>query len=620
MAYERLNLKSGDPWKASDVEHIEDGIESKQDVLWGDLSGMIDFEEGTLSKDGDKVIETNRSDRARTGYIDIDSFVSVSLSDTTYSMWIFYCDSDKNAILLDLSNNIKSITSKTIKETYPTCQYVRFIVYSGSSSSGTIVDPIDIKKKFYTHVNILDSVPNIMVSVNNQTTELSQLKSIVQSKLFGPQKGIVFEQGGWNGATGALNTNTNRIHSDIFSTSAIINASCNEGYAFWYMTFDAQHNVLKNDTGVNYKGYTNIDFKWASAEKYVRFAIVNGKSNTANISPTEDTGFTLLVDTLQDVITEEVEKVTDGLSTNRHIGALGLPAYMLGDWTFSDATWVDDRYLGFSSSATDDLETTDPGYFWVYSFDNGLDKGYTSRIRFYHKWGHVNTIDYSPVNDCLIMGNGSGDYTLPGKIFIFPNFKEMLNSEAHRSSNDPWTLENSNAIVIDCTEYNLGTKFNVMWGEINGKKHNIAYLVTAKMGSSTSAPDGGDNGTIRRLLLGVGSTSLEYGQFNESASEGEFNGTFKIMGTWTQEGTKYANCNQGSCFYRGEIYSAVGHDGLWLWKMRLGDNGKISYDEWKQYAYDDNGQALNTNVTSCCIRDGYLYIGAMNMGTNAFKL
>lgn len=621
MAYERLDktYKDGAIWDGAAVTRIDDAIESKQDVMYDEMQGLVAFEEGTLSLVNSTTIqETSRTDRTRSEYVDLSTFTSATISGV-YKFWIVLYDSDKNYLSIDITTHRSSITIEEIKEISENSAYIRFIGFNGSSLSSN-VNPVEIQSSFSVYVNVLNNVPNIMETVNDTNREVLSLKSIVTSKLFGEQTDIPFYQGGWNGSTGELNTSTSRIHTDLFNTSSVASASCDSGYAIWYMTFDATYNVVQNNTGTSYKGYTNIDFTFASNEKYVRFVVINGKNNSTAITPTEDTGFTLLVDTLQEVITEEVVKATDGLSSNRHIGALGVPDYQLLTSQFSDGTWVGDEYLGFSSTSSDDLETTDPSTIWVYRFANGLDKGYTSSTRYYHKFGHCNTVDYSPINDCLIMGNGSGSYTLEGKIFIFPNFSSIITSDAHQTADDPLTLENTNAIVIDCTGYGLGTKFNVMWGEVNGaNKHNIAYLATARLGASTSAPDGGDNGTIRKLLLGLGSTALTYGTLIEGTADGEFNGTFNILDTFTQEGTAYAQCNQGSCFYRGEIYSAVGHDGLWMWKMRL-DNGKISYDEWKQYAYDDTGSILNTNVTSCSIHNGYLYIGALNMGTMAFRL
>ena len=323
---------------------------------------------------------------------------------------------------------------------------------------------------------------------------------------------------------------------------------------------------------------------------------------------------------INEKVDEAIKDAVKGIGGSRK-GAVGLPEYILDvDGFTSDATWVGDKYVAVTATASDDLETTAPARLLVYDFSNGANKPRVKKTEFFHKWGHCNTIDYSSRNDCLIMGNGSGSYTLEGKIFIIPNFSALIaGGSTIGSESNPFTLENTNAIVIDCTGYGLGTKFNVMWGEINGTKHNIAYLITARMGASTSAIDAGDNGTIRRLLLGVGSTALEYGQFNEAAAPGEFNGTFEILDTYTQGGTAYPECNQGSCFYQGSIYAAIGHDGIWLWKMHMGD-GNIFYDEWKQYFYNDDGSAMIACASSCCVKDGYLYLGGDIVGVMAFRL
>lgn len=614
MAYERLDktYKDGQVWDEKAIARIDDGIESKQDIIKHSFTSLISFENGSVSSTGG---ESNRVDRCRSDYVSLDGFISASV-DSSYKFWVAFYDSDKNFTELDIVTNRSSITIEEIRSNFSSSNaYIRFLVFSSSSLSADVF-PGSVKKSFSLHINVLDNTVNLTEHVTSIDNKLKKHDAIIGSKLTEDKTDITFYQGGWNGSTGELNTATTRIHTDLIDAHSVTHVSCNAGYAIWFMTFDETSTKVRLDTGVGYAGYQDLEFLASSNEKYVRFAVIKG-SGSVSITPTAVTGFTLTVDNFQANINKAIEEAanTGVLSSSSRIGTLGLPEYMLGTGTFSDATWVGDKYVGFSSTPSDDLETTNVGRIIVYSFDNELSDGPSSNKTFYHKFGHCNTVDYSPVNDCLIMGNGSGDYTLEGKIFIIPNFSELI----EQSAGTTFTLDSIGAIIIDCTGLGLGTKFNVMWGEINGTKHNIAYLVTARLGATTSSPDGGDNGTIRRLLLGVGSTALEYGTVNSEATETEFNGTFKILDTYTQEGTMYDQCNQGSCFYRGEIYSAVGHDGIWLWKMKLG-NGKITYDEWKQYTYNDDGSIASTNSTSCCIRDGYLYFGAANVGVMAFKL
>lgn len=437
---------------------------------------------------------------------------------------------------------------------------------------------------------------------------------------------IDFEQGNVN-SLGTEVDHENRIRSQYFRTENLLKARCEDSYCFYIKHYDENKKFVYDDSGTSYDGYTEKEFAFPSNVKFARFTLINQDQSKA-ITPTEGINFHLTANVVDEIVDAKIGDAFDSVdeiveTKNKFIGTLGNPAFYLDCEHGSAATWMGDKYITIGSTASDDLDTTTPAQITVWTFANGVDKPRTNRNTRYHKWGHANTIDYNQKHDALIMGNGSGAYDLEGKIFIIPNFSEVMAgtaSTATGSYDDPFTLENVNAIVIDCAGYGLGTKFNVLWGENNGTKSNIAYLITAKMGSSYSAPDGGDNGTIRRLLLGMGSAALEYGTtINTDATDDEFNGTFAILDTYTQDGTAYAQCNQDSCFYRGEIFAAIGHDGIWLWKMRL-NNGHINYDEYKQYTYNADGSKASTNISSCCIHDGYLYVAATNVGVMAFRI
>ena len=612
MTYERLDLKTGDELNEAVFKRIDDAFEDlasevneRQKTVFGYYS--IEFEQGSIGSSG---TESTRSDRIKSAnYYSIANFTNARITSSNFAFWLAFYDDEK--VFSSIKTPTKGYTTITRDEIVSLSGlesgYVRFIVFQVNDSTLTPED----KTGFGIYGSIFDNIEGTLKTAENNNTLLKNL-------MYGESSDFTFEQGSVSG-TGAETDSTKRIRTDFLGSSTVIGARVNTGYKIWYYTFSEAKTFVRADTGSGYDGYQSITFSFTTAERYVRIVVAPTSSN-ATITPDANTGFTMTVNTFNEKIDAAIKEATQSIGGSRK-GTLGLPEYFLDvDSAMSDATWVGDKYVGIGSTASDDLDTTTAGQMRVYSYDNGIDQPRTSRTIFYHKWGHCNTVDYSPMNDALIMGNGSGSYNLEGKIFIIPNFSELIvdNSTIGNSSN-PFTLENTNAIVIDCTGYDLGTKFNVMWGEVNGKKHNIAYLVTAKMGSSTSAIDGGDNGTIRRLLLGLGSTALEYGTINESAADGEFNGTFQILDTYTQGGTSYDQCNQGSCFYRGSIFSAVGHDGIWLWKMNLG-NEKISYDEWKQYTYNDDGSVASTNASSCCIKDGYLYFGATYVGVMAFRL
>ena len=367
----------------------------------------------------------------------------------------------------------------------------------------------------------------------------------------------------------------------------------------WVAQYDEMGDFLRIDT-TNRQVYMPTDL--GDGTKYVMVVITNSNQSTP-IVPTDETGFEIqysFPNNMENMMDKKINALNiPTIDKNKHFSSFKDHAFVLnGASANSDATIVGNNYVTFGSG---DDELTIAGSLTVYEYANGFENTRTNIKSLYHLFGHCNSVDYSPVNDCLIMGNGSGSYTLQGKIYIIPNFSDIVaNDTDHTTSSNPLTLSNTNAIVIDCSSYDLGTKFNVIWGELNNQRQDVAYLITAKYGSSTSAPDGGDNGTIRRILLGTGANQFEYGSYIQ-ASDGEFNGTFKILNTYTQDETSYVQCNQGCCYHNARIITAIGHDGLWMWDMWLDSDGNhIWYDEYKQTEYGTDGDVIINNSTSVC--------------------
>jgi hypothetical protein len=112
----------------------------------------------------------------------------------------------------------------------------------------------------------------------------------------------------------------------------------------------------------------------------------------------------------------------------------------------------------------------------------------------------------------------------------------------------------------------------------------------------------------------MGSNSLQYGQFISGKADDEFNGTFAITDTYTQPETNYTNgCNQGTCYHKGRIISAVNHDGLNIWAMRL-DDGKIYRNVYNQKTFGADGTETKNNISGICVKDGRMYVGGVNLG------
>lgn len=251
------------------------------------------------------------------------------------------------------------------------------------------------------------------------------------------------------------------------------------------------------------------------------------------------------------------------------------PAIPFGDFLFSmglnDLTYMSDHtFIGNDlyviNASTDDHSTTAP--VTVYGVDFERKTAYYKRT-FKHNLGHANTIDYSPENDCLILGNGSSDVSLPGEVI-------MLTNPANRPE---WRYEDCQIIALGGQNY--GSKMQAVWGEHNNEQYNVIYVIT------------NDNVNIRRLILG--------------RNNGRFDGTFTLAGEWTGPGF---DVNQGTAFYRGAIYTAVGHTALVGVKRVPLANGETLCTTMKEPVMNADGTE-NTAIFSegIAIKNGYLAFG-----------
>lgn len=366
---------------------------------------------------------------------------------------------------------------------------------------------------------------------------------------------------------------------------------------YWY---------ISTDSGIN----------WTKLEKATGEPGKNGDSMFEDIYYDESTMYFVLKGGVTIPLPINLSKETDALWDDIYVEkyeSIGNAEFWLDgiSRTYSDMTWVGKRLIGITSSS-DDL-TTETGDIIISVYNDGIKGTRSAQYTLKHYWGHCNTVDYNAENDCLILGNGSGSYKLEGKIIIIPIFSSIVNISS--SSNTPKSLSDVNALVIDCNGYNLGSKFNLVWGDDNDKNYNIAYLITANIGGKGT--NGGDLEIIRKIVLKKGSDIGSYGSFVNNSTP--FNGTFDIVETYNQKTAGYANCDQGTCYYKGELFACIGHDGAWYWRMRM-SNGKVYRKDYKQKSYSEPVYANYGNSTGICTKDGYLFMGRYGLGIMAIRL
>ena len=261
---------------------------------------------------------------------------------------------------------------------------------------------------------------------------------------------------------------------------------------------------------------------------------------------------------------------------------------------WSDFSFVGDELWAFRPS--DDNMAISPGVGAIYIFDEGMNL----KKRLLHDFGHVNTVDYKPETDSLIFGNGSGLYGTEGEFYIIKGVKHWGNLPEDTMLNLKGNISGSIVRTIN-VGLAFGDKVNVCWGEDNNGLHNICYVLA------------NDNTEIRRLLLGRGTNQFENGQFVSEVAADEMNGTYKELKYWYNPKIEV---NQGTCYYNGYLWCAMGHDGLFMVRMKLNNDGSISTEIKQELAYKDDGTPITFASEGVAVKDGMLYHATFN-GVNA---
>ena len=185
-------------------------------------------------------------------------------------------------------------------------------------------------------------------------------------------------------------------------------------------------------------------------------------------------------------------------------------------------------------------------------------------------FGHLNTFDYNPANDCLIFGNGANDFSTEGNWFaVVKNPMGLVTSEYSANA----TLA-ANAIVYNV---DIGFKVQAVWGDSNLGLNNVVYLL------SNNAK------TAMKVLLNVD-------------DNGEFNGQFTVLDTHTSE-TAYPV--GGAKFWGDTLYFGYSDTGYKIAKMSMSD---YSVSVTKRQLYEANGTEISGTVQGLHIDDKYVWV------------
>ncbi|MBO5470265.1 MAG: hypothetical protein J6A03_11090 [Lachnospiraceae bacterium] len=259
------------------------------------------------------------------------------------------------------------------------------------------------------------------------------------------------------------------------------------------------------------------------------------------------------------------------------------PIYQIGEYVFSfnlrDVQYMSDHtFVGnklYVINASDDKNQK-------YSRVTIYDVDVKNRRAIYdgyilHNLGHANSIDYCNNTDSLILGNGSGSSELKGKIYILQG---VLNKTM-------WKLED--CVIIDMASENWGIRMNVIWGE----DPDTAYVIT------------NDNKSVHKILL--------------SKQDNRYDGRYTVIGSW--EADRELDCNNGTDFYDGKLYEAIGHDGFWVLENTLMKDSTIQQKQIKMPLFDENGEELTYVFgEGIAIKDDYVFWGCSDGCIKVFKL
>ena len=207
---------------------------------------------------------------------------------------------------------------------------------------------------------------------------------------------------------------------------------------------------------------------------------------------------------------------------------------------------------------------------------------------FTHNWGHVNSVSYCPETDTIICGNGSSDYGLAGEFYVFEG--------ASRFADMPSVPLAANSIVIPAIGY--GSKVNAVWGENNGLRFDIAYLIT------------NDARNMKKIQLGKGNNNLGLGSFQSRKSDKQFNGSYMLLLECSQ--SDGVDVVQGAVFHGGKLFLGLGHSGCLVATAVLNEDGSIRYRVYLENTRSPSGTPETFYAQSPGIRDSKLYLGTTN--------
>ena len=399
---------------------------------------------------------------------------------------------------------------------------------------------------------------------------------------------IIYEQGSLSSGNGGETTGNTRIRTKFFTGNKILILPEHNYYTLLFK-YDKNYNFIERYV-LNYTYESDLNLN-----NYYRIVVL--PKNNEEVTPENNSNYLYVKCEINDD-EENLANFENYQNSIKHDDNLlvAFPSTNFGESYGSGMCLVDDYLLHFGVSNDDHTNYIPLNIYHINKKDGSVKMCALTNT---HNFGHVNSISYCKANDSLVFGNGGSDFTLKGKFYVYPNFKQKLNECLRKNTQ----LEISNCIEYDCTDLSIGNeyKFNCCWSDGNRGRYNSIILVTNNFR------------TIRKIVLGKGINQLEYGNFISGRSENEFNGTFKIMKEYHldtgETGTSNLYPVQDMCYYDNHLYAGVGHGLMCFWKLKLNDDGSVDKETITLDDYDDSGNIHNSSVGCIEINHDFNIVG-----------
>ena len=278
-------------------------------------------------------------------------------------------------------------------------------------------------------------------------------------------------------------------------------------------------------------------------------------------------------------------------------------------------TWVGDTLV---TAFPSDVEGTSSqtARIYIFTFGNGFAHDYTKRKWFTHDWGHLNTIDYSAVNDALITTNaGQGVVNAPdpngnGHIYIFPKFSHFIENVEHDSTVNyedySITVDGVTYTPIDITlshsadEWANDAKYQAVWDNngisVEGEMDNKSIILVSGIYGDT------ENRIAKLRVCTLGATN------------GAFNGNITVNKTYQFLSADIMDTDfvQDMCLVNGTIYINSSETNTELWECVLDiESSTVNVIKYRRNMPKASGNRWRSGIA---YKDGMFAVGFSSAG------